>query len=76
VRSKQIDGSGGRESPGLHNVSSPGVWTRQNAYTGRSPVATTAANGRLEDFRPQLAAIMPWHPPNVIDCHRSAREGD
>src|SRR5712664_2750844 len=41
-----------------------------------SPVATTGANRRFEDFRQQLSAIIRWPPHNVINCHRSAGEGN
>src|SRR4030088_882216 len=37
--------------------------------------ATTATNGRFEDFRQQLSVIIRWPPPNVIDCRRSAQKG-
>jgi len=44
-------------------------------HTDRFARATTATNGRFEEFRQQLSAIIRWHPPNVIDCRRSAQEG-
>ena len=30
-------------------------------------------NGRVEDFRPQLSAIIRWHPPDAIDDHSLAK---
>src|ERR1700730_5343646 len=41
-----------------------------------SPVATTGANRRFEDFRQQLSAIFGWPPHNVINCHRIGPGGE
>jgi hypothetical protein len=49
--------------------------TRMTPTPTVSPVATTATNGRFEEFRQQLFAIIRWQPPNVIDRRRSAQEG-
>jgi len=49
---------------------------RLDARTGRFAGRDDRRNGRLEDFRQQSSAIGPRHRPNVVDCLRSAREGD
>jgi len=44
-------------------------------HTDRFARRNNRHHGRFEDFRQQLSAIIHWHPPNVIDCRRSVREG-